>query len=325
MPCIAASSYRPPRWLPGAHAQTIFPVLFRAMDDLPFERKRIPTPDNDFVDLDILTCGLRPPKGVVILSHGLEGNSRRKYIRGMCLAFAEQGWDCVARNFRACGGDMNVLPGMYHSGQTDDLHTAIEYCIEAGYTRIILTGFSMGGNQVLKYLGEEPDRVPSEVKGAAAFSVPCDLTGCARELDRPQNSVYMRYFMKTLRQKVVLKHKKFPDLYPLEGLESMRTFKEFDGRYTAPVHGFASAYDYWAKSSCLPHLPKIRVKTLLVNAKNDPFLSPSCFPVGSAKNNPALALEMPRHGGHVGFVSPLGKNAYWSEMRAVQFFADELQ
>lgn len=323
MPVIADSSYRAPWWLPGAHAQTIFPSLCRNMPALPFTRVRLKTPDGDAILLDTLQAGKRRGRVAVVLSHGLEGDSRRTYMRGMCRVFTALGWDCAARNFRSCGGEMNHAPGMYHSGQTDDLHTAVLFCLEAGYERILLVGFSMGGNQTLKYLGEDPGRVPPQVAGAAVFSVPCHLPGSAAVLDQPSNAVYMRYFLRSLRTKVRLKHARCPELYPLQDLENIRTFAVFDERYTAPVHGFASAMEYWERASCLPHLPFVRVPTLLVNAKNDPFLSSRCYPLAEAAANPALTLEMPEQGGHVGF-TPRNGGAYWSELRAVRFFSSLL-
>lgn len=324
MPCLQTSTYQAPKWLPSGHSQTIFPSLFRRVPQVAFTRGKLTTSDGDFIILDRHTVdGHRDggePKTVVLLSHGLEGNSRRKYMRGMCLAFAAQGWDCLSRNFRACGGQMNLTPGMYHSGQTEDLHTVINHCLDLGYERVLLVGFSMGGNQTLKYLGEDPGRVPPQVAGAVVFSVPCDLPGAAVVLDEPRNAVYMRYFLRTLRQKVRLKHPLFPELYPLDGLDGMRTFAEFDERYTAPVHGFSSALDYWQKAACLPHLHRIQAPTLLVNAGNDPFLSPECYPVAVAEKSARFFLEIPEEGGHVGFSSPLGIKPYWSETRAVEFF-----
>jgi predicted alpha/beta-fold hydrolase len=239
----------------------------------------------------------------------------------MALACVAAGWDVAARNFRACGGEMNLSPGMYHSGQTADLHCVVLHCLTCGYGRILLVGFSMGGNQILKYLGEYPAGVPEEVRGAAVFSVPCDLPGAARALDQPRNALYMRHFLGTLRDKVRLKHSLYPELYPLGGLDRIRTFAEFDQRYTAPAHGFASAEDYWEKAASLPHLAGIRVPTLLVNAANDPFLSPACFPRAVAGKNPFLTLEIPPQGGHVGFTPRTGGREYWSETRAVEFFA----
>lgn len=324
MPYLQSSSYKAPLWLPGGHAQTIFPALFRKVAGLPFRRRRIDTPDGDFFEVDLLNAGGRQAREVVILSHGLEGNSRRKYMRGMCIAFVAQGWDCVSRNFRCCGGSMNLGPGMYHSGQTDDLHSVVEDCLDRGYERIMLLGFSMGGNQVLKYLGEEPDGVPHQIVAAAAFSVPCDLPAAARELDKRTNCIYMGYFLRTLRRKVRLKHALYPKLYPLEGLEAIRTFAVFDERYTAPVHGFASARDYWSKAASLPYLARIRIPVLLVNAENDTFLSASCYPRGLAEKSRNFFLEIPEAGGHVGFASSQGEALYWSEARAVEFFNDIL-
>jgi predicted alpha/beta-fold hydrolase len=268
----------------------------------------------------MLLAGEKRGRSVIILSHGLEGNSGREYIRGMCRMFAAQGWDSVARNFRGCGGEPNLVPGLYHSGQTEDVYATVLYCLESGYERIALVGFSMGGNQVLKYLGESPGMVPPQVVAAMAFSVPCHLPEAARVLDQPGNAVYMRYFLRSLREKVRQKHALYPELYPLEGLEAMRSFAEFDGQYTAPIHGFASARDYWEKAACLPHLPHIAVPSLLINARNDPFLSNDCYPVDIAQQSRFLFLEMPDSGGHVGFTSRLGETAYWSETRAVEFF-----
>ena len=324
MPLLSDSSYAAPSWLPGGHVQTIFPSLLRRLPDLPFERTHIPTPDGDRIVLDMLRAGAKQSRSVVILSHGLEGNSRRKYMRGMCRMFAAEGWDSVARNFRGCGGEPNLTPGLYHSGQTIDLHTVVLHCLLLGYERIALLGFSMGGNQTLKYLGENPGRVPAQVVAAAAFSVPCDLPGAARVLDQPGNVVYMRYFLRSLREKVRQKHALYPELYPLEGLAAMRTFAEFDGQYTAKIHGFASARDYWERAACLPHLPHIAVPSLLVNARNDPFLSEGCYPVDAARQSRFLSLEMPDSGGHVGFTSRLGEAAYWSEIRATEFFRQYL-
>lgn len=286
-------------------------------------RVLLPTPDGDRILLDIALAetGSRN-NAVAILSHGLEGDSRRKYMLGMGQAFLMHGVDVVARNFRCCGGEMNALPGMYHSGQTEDIHAVVHFCLEQGYERIFLLGFSMGGNQVLKYLGEQGEHLPAQVAGAVVFSVPCDLTGCAKTLDLPSNRIYMEYFLHSLRVKIREKNRQYPELYPLQGLNAMKTFAEFDNRYTAPVHGFASAAEYWEKASSLPLLHNITVRVLLVNAKNDPFLSRSCFPVEMAASHKFLFFETPEQGGHVGFV-PRHGSPYWSERRAVQFLLQD--
>ena len=320
MPYLSTSSYKAPFWLPGGHIQTIFPNLFRKEEPVSMQRTRIPTPDGDEICLDTALSASNPARIAVILSHGLEGDSSRHYIAGMCRVFTAMGWDCAARNFRSCGGEMNKTEIMYHSGDTDDLHTVVEHCLGLGYNHLLLVGFSMGGNQVLKYLGEQPFRVPAAVRAAVTFSVPCDLPGAAVQLGKLRNRVYMRYFMKTLREKVRIKHAQFPYLYPLKGLDRITTFAEFDERYTAPIHGFSSAEDYWRRASSLPYLHRIRIPTLLVNARNDPFLSPRCSPVSIAENSPVFFLETPSDGGHVGFTSALGDGSYWSELRAVNFF-----
>lgn len=321
MPVYRASGYRSPFFLRNGHAQTIFPVLFRPRPEVIQRRERLRLPD-DFIDLDLTPAAPPAPRrGVAIISHGLEGHSRRRYVQGMARALAADGWDVVARNLRGCGGEINWQPRMYHSGETGDLHATVQYCLARGYRRIALVGFSIGGNQTLKYLGENPGRVPVAVVGAVAFSVPCDMVGAAAVMERPANRVYVEYFMRSLREKIREKVALFPDLFDLTGLDAIHTFAEFDTRFTAPMHGFTSAMDYWQRSGCLTVLPAVRVPTLLVNARNDPFLSPGCFPEAEAERNPALLLETPSDGGHVGFATLNDDNRYWSEARAVEFLA----
>ncbi len=320
MPCVPVAGYHAPFWLRGGRMQTIAPVLLHRAPAVSLRREIVETPDDDFFEVDF-SHAEGEVRGVAIVSHGLEGHSHRSYMLGMCRALHSIGLDCALRNFRGCGGRMNRRPFLYHSGQTDDLRTLVAYCLALGYKRIVLVGFSMGGNQTLKYLGEDPTRVPAEVRAAAVFSVPVDLTSCAEVLDNPSNSLYMWYFLKTLRLKVREKHRIFPDLYPLAGLEAIRTFAEFDGRYTAPLNGFASAADYWRRASSLPFLAGISVPTLLVNARNDPFLAPPCFPVEAAERSAFLHLERPEEGGHLGFVTtPTGP--LWLEARAAEFLQD---
>ena len=323
------SAYRPPWWLRGGHLQTVLSSLRRV--EPPFARReRLETPDNDFVDVDHFPLDpQRRADRVAVLSHGLEGHSRRPYMLGMVRALHRDGWDAVGRNFRGCSGEMNRQPGLYHAGQTEDLDLVVRWCAALGYVRIALIGFSMGANQVLKYLGEAPERVPSAVCGAVAASVPCDMEGTAEVLSLLSRRPYMAYFLRTLRAKIRLKQARFPELFDLGPLNRIRTFREFDDIYTAPLHGFASASDYWRKSASLPLLERIRVPALLLNAKDDPFLSPGCFPVRAVARNPFLKLETPAWGGHVGFLDPPGPT--WAERRCVGFLgglrppgADEL-
>lgn len=317
---IIASDYAPPLWLCNGHVQTLWPVLFRPSPKVAFRRERLDTPDGDFLDLDVLPASENTERrGVAVLSHGLEGNSRRKYMLGMAAALAGDGWDVVARNLRGCSGEPNRVRKMYHMGETEDLHAVILWCLKRGYERIVLVGFSLGGNQLLKYLGEAPDRVPPQVCGAAAFSVPCDLVGAARVMDRPACALYMEYFLRTLRTKMYEKAERFPDFPPVRDVKNMHTFAAFDDRFTGPLHGFRSARDYWEQSGCLPFLENIRVPALLVNAADDPFLSSTCYPRAAALRNACLNLEIPEHGGHVGFATPGSANMYWSEKQAVRF------
>ena len=318
MPILSAD-YTPPRWLRSGHANTIWPVIFRKVPCIPAQRVRLETPDDDFIDLDIMRA--TPANGkarkAAILSHGLEGCVKRTYMQGMAQAFLDQGWDVVGRHMRGCSGEPSRQPGRYHMGETDDLHQVATYCAEQGWETLMLVGFSMGGSQTLKYLGEDPQRVPRAVKAGAAVSVPCDLSGSAHRLSSPGCVVYMAYFMRSMREKMRVKasmHKDFPSI---DGLDDIRTFDQFDERFTAPLNGFRSAQDYWQRSACLPHLRHIEVPTLVINAEDDPFLSPSCTPYDEARRNERLYLSAPRHGGHVGFVS--NGPRYWTEDKVLEY------
>ena len=302
----------------NGHVQTILPALLRRGPDIAYVRERICTPDNDFLDLDWSVSG---NARLAVVLHGLEGSSTRSYIRGMVRALNDRNWDCLAMNFRGCSGEPNLQPGMYHSGLTEDLDTVLRHALADGkYSSAVLVGFSMGGNQVLKYMGEAPDRVPPEVAAACAVSVPCDLEGAAHVLARPVNIIYMEYFLKTLREKVRRKAEIFPELIDVSDLDSVRSFADFDERFTAPLHGFSGAVDYWQKSSCRRFLSGVDRPALILNAADDPFLSPSCFPVREAQGNGLLTLEVPPTGGHCGFLSIPRDGLGFLERRVVDFF-----
>ena len=310
------SSYRPPRGFGNGHLQTIFPALFRRVPLVTPHRERIPTPDGDFLDLD-WNAENRNPR-LAILSHGLEGDSHNTYIQGLARALLRRGWDVLAWNFRGCSGEPNRHLHSYHSGLTDDLRTVVTHAASS-YDKLVLVGFSLGGNMTLKYLSES-DLHP-KIAGAVAFSVPCDLASSALQLESLGNRLYMRRFLKSLRGKVRLKMRQFPGQIHDTGLDAMRTFREFDGAYTAPLHGFASADEYWALASCRPTLARIRVPVLLVNALDDPFLPPACYPREEAAASQSFFLETPNHGGHVGFISFRADGEYWSERRTAEFLA----
>ncbi len=324
MPLIYDSTYKPPPGFFNGHLQTVFPTVFRKVTDVPYERRRINTPDGDFLCLDWhFTGGDR----LVVLLHGLEGHSRRSYVAGMIRAFGRRGWDGLAVNFRGCGGEPNLLPRLYHSGDTDDLHTVLRHIVKTEtYRQIALVGFSLGGNIVLKYLGERRHPVPDSLVAAVTFSVPCDLASGAVRLGSRENAFYLRRFLRMLREKIRAKKGRFPNrrtdpALTDVGFESIRTFKEFDDRYTAPLHGFKNAEDYWQNASSKPHLSGIGIPTLLVSARNDPFLTHESIPTSAAENSRFLYLETPASGGHVGFIRFGSNGEYWSETRAAEFIS----
>jgi predicted alpha/beta-fold hydrolase len=313
MPVCTACSYQAPPWFPGGHLQTIVPRLLRTDPGVRFQRERLELADGDFLDIDwLLGPGSSGPAAgkAVILSHGLEGDSRRSYMLGMAAGLATAGWDVAARNFRGCGGESNRLLQFYHSGETEDLHAVVQECLARGYTEIALVGFSMGGNQICCYLGRDPGRVPAQVSAAVGISVPCDLACCSAVLARPRSRLYMSYFLRSLRRKMKEKSLRFPGALNLDRLNEIKDFKAFDDRFTAPVFGFRNAEEYWEKASAARFLDGIRVPTLLINAGNDPFMGPGCFPTRAARNR-FLHLLIPREGGHVGFPSPSGRHDAW--------------
>lgn len=312
------SSYRPPWPFRHGHVQTIYTGLFRSVDDVTYERERLDTPDGDFLDVDWSRVGAHR---VAILSHGLEGSTESRYIRGMARALNRNGWDVLAWNCRGCSGEVNRLPRSYHSGATEDLHEVVVAALR-DYGQAVLLGFSLGGNLTLKYVGEREEDLDSRICAAAVFSVPCDLAAGSDQLARPANAVYMRRFMSSLCRKILDKAALLPEGLDTESIHRLRTFHDFDDRYTAPLHGFSSAEDYWRRCSSLHFLDGIRIPTLLVNAEDDPFLPPSCYPVDVARRHPHLFLCTPRYGGHIGFVPENGSASYWSEDRAVSFLED---
>lgn len=318
MPLIETSSYRSPFGLSNGHLQTIYPTVFRRQPIVDYARERIDTPDGDFLDLDWLKTGTT--NRLVILTHGLESSSNSKYICGMAQVFERRGWHALAWNLRGCSGEPNACLTSYHSGSTGDLSTVINHAIRTqSYDTIALVGFSLGGNITLKYLGDIGNAVAPAIKAAVAFSVATDLASSAARLERFENKIYMRRFLTTLTDKVRYKMKQFPGKVAAAKLNRMRTFREFDGTYTAPLNGFENANDYWRRCSCSQVLSNISVPTLLVNAYNDPFLPEACYPSKVAQNHSKLYLETPRSGGHMGFIALNEENEYWSERRAIEF------
>lgn len=314
MPVVSESAYLPPRFLRNRHIATIYPSLFRRVKGVQYERQRLFTPDGDFLDLDYSRTG---SDRIVIILHGLEGNSSRPYVLGMVSIFNEGGFDTVSMNFRGCSGEPNILLRSYHSGETGDLHTLVQHLSAEGhYKSICIVGFSLGGNVTLKYVGEQGEALNPLIKAAVGVSVPCDLKSGAIELEKRVNYMYMQMFIRELGEKLQVKQTKYP--INLDNFNTIRTFRQFDDRYTAPIHGFENAETYWAACSSRQFIPNIRIPVLLLNAQDDPFLGKGCYPYEEAKGHPWFYFEAPQHGGHVGFA---GWNAgrYWSELRAFRF------
>ena len=312
------TKYQPPLLFRSAHLQTIYPTVCRRVPLITAERERIDTPDGDFLDLDWARS--RDSPQLTILTHGLEGHSRAGYVQAMAGALSENGWHVLAWNFRGCSGEPNRALRSYHSGATDELQIVLDHVFKTThYNRIALVGFSLGGNLTLKYLGDQGGQINPRICAGVGLSVPCDLASSAYRLEHWQNRFYMRRFMRSLCAKVRAKAKQFPGELDLSGLDRMRTFAEFDDRYTAPIHGFESASEYWAQSSCLQALNEIQVPTRLLNALDDPFLTPSCFPTRAAETNPNFSLRTPKYGGHLGFVDFNRDKRYWSEQQVLSF------
>ncbi len=317
MPLIQESSYRAPSWLPGGHTQTMWPALFRRVRTVTGNPERLELPDGDFIDLEWAGPGNRR---LAILSHGLEADFRTGYIQGMAAALVCRDWDVLVWNFRGCGNGPNRLLRMYHSGATEDLDAVVRHAMaNHAAEEIALIGFSLGGNLTLKYLGEDAAAVSDRVRRAVAISVPCDLACSSRELSLFSNKIYMERFLIAMRAKIRAKDKMFPGELDLTGLSQVKTFQEFDDRYTAPIHGFRDAADYWERNSCRRFMAGIRVPALLINSCNDPFLGKDCYPVAEAMASDWLYFERPETGGHVGFPTFGSDGEYWSETRAAEF------
>lgn len=330
MPLIALSDYRPPTHLWNGHLQTIIPALFRKVS-ASYTRERIETPDDDFLDLDWSygnrqgfenLTGLRT---LIILSHGLEGDSRRQYLAGMVRHLTSNGLDCLAWHYRSCSGEMNRQARFYHLGETGDLQFVINYALQKGYRHINLMGFSAGGNVTLKYLGEQGAAIHPAIEKAVVFSVPLHLTSASVRLEAWDSQIYNKRFNRTLKRKVFQKAAIMPGVIHTEGLQKVRTLREFDNLFTARLHGFRDAEDYYQQSSALQYLDKIAIPTLIVNAKNDPFLSRECFPEELGRQLAQVWMEFPTQGGHCGFPpAGRGKAVYWSEERALRFLEEQL-
>lgn len=313
---IVQSNYNPSFLFKNGHFSTIYAGIFREIDDFKQKRERIDLPDGDFLDLD-WSFSNSPTRKVIIIIHGLEGNAQRAYISGSAKEFNVNEYDACAINLRTCSGELNRLYRSYHSGATEDLDAVVQHILKSKtYSEIYIKGFSLGGNLTLKYLGEVRD-LPKEIKAGVAVSVPCSLHSSLKELLKPKNLPYAIRFKKHLVEKLKEKQKIFPEKISDTDIKKVITLKDFDDIYTSRAHGFKNALDYYEQCSSLQFLKNIKIPTLILNAENDSFLGPECYPLKEAELNSNLYLEISKHGGHVGFFGP--DNITYAEKRAVSF------
>jgi predicted alpha/beta-fold hydrolase len=308
----------PARGLEGPHAQTVFATLFRTPPHVELRRERWELPDGDFVDVDRMD-GPRDAPLLVVL-HGLEGSSSAHYVRGLLRRAHERGFRGLALNFRSCSGEPNRMVRSYHSGETGDFGELVRRVREEA-SRIVVAGCSLGGNVLVKWLGEQGDAVPRELRAAAAISVPFDLDLCASALDGPgfMQWVYRARFLRTLKRKALEKLRAFPGAYAGERVRAARTIRDFDTAVVAAVFGFGTAERYYAESSSGPFVPRVRLPLYLLSARDDPFIPAAAIP---QVDNPRVTLEVTERGGHLGFVAgSIARPRFHAEERALEFLA----
>jgi uncharacterized protein len=319
MPILPSTYQNPPRYLFNGHLETILPSLFRNVLGVNYSREKIDTPDEDFLTLDWSKVG---GSKLLIISHGLEGDSRRHYAMGLVKLFNQNGIDAMVWNNRTCGGEMNLRPILYHHGASYDLNTVIEHVISTHlYKEIYLAGISMGGAQTLKYLGEKGVDLPKVIQKAAVYSTPCNLPSSAATLKLRRNLFYKNRFLGKLKKKIEAKAVQFPDLIDLALLRKVNDFDAFDTHFTAKLHGFKDANHFYQSVSADNWMSEIAIPTLIINALNDPLLGPECYPVKLAESKSEIILEMPKRGGHTGFMVS-EQEFTWAEYRFLDMFLD---
>ncbi len=313
-----APTYRAPPWLPGAHLQTIWP-LARKGGTPAYRRVRWDTPDGDFIDLDWVDGPANAP--LVVLFHGLEGSSRSHYARSLMRAVAERGWRGVVPHFRGCSGEPNRLARAYHSGDTEEIGWLLRRLRAiACRAPLFAAGVSLGGNALLKWLGERESGFEPLVERAVSVCAPLDLTVSGHALARGFNRIYTQHFLDTLKRKALAKCTQYPHMFDARRIREARTLFEFDDAYTAPAHDFADAADYWRRASSKPWLRAIHRPTLLLQAANDPFVPPAALP-RRAELSPDVRFECPADGGHVGFLGGSWPgNQDWLTQRILHHF-----
>lgn len=315
--------FSPAWYLRNPHVQTLWGKLVRKLPPAPTRLERWDTPDGDFIELHRIAG--RPGSPRLLLLHGLEGTIRSHYAQGLLHEANRRGWGADLLIFRSCGGEMNRARRFYHSGETSDLAFVLDRLVAAEPERdIVAAGVSLGGNVLLKYLGERGDGVPLQLRAAAAVSVPFDLARSSLRIQQGFARLYQWHFMRSLRRKAGSKLEQFPDIASPEVLARARTMYDFDNVITAPLHGFADADDYYRRSSSLGWLHGIRRPTLLLSAADDPFLPSDVFDRvrETAARNDYLTLHLPARGGHAGFIAADGRRLrYFAEKHVCDFLA----
>ncbi len=314
------SGFQPAWWLRNPHLQTLWSSVLRKKPRVPLRRERFELPDGDFLDLD-WTPGTTGP--LVVIFHGLEGSAESNYAKGLLAGIHRRGWRSVLMHFRGCSGELNRRPRSYHSGETGDMSSLFERLQANGNRRFAAVGFSLGGNALLKYMGESG--AGAMPLAAVAVSVPFDLNNAAEKLECGFSRLYQWYLLRRLRAKAVLKYRARQCPMPPREIRHLRTFKQFDDRVTAPLHGFTGASDYYQRCSSRQFLMGIAKPTLILHAADDPFMTPQAIPQ-AAELSTKVKLELSSHGGHVGFVSgyiPLVAS-YWLEQRILDYLEGHL-
>ena len=317
---LVKSTYEPPIIFRNYHISTVYSALIRKVP-LKQERERIDLQDGDFIDLDWSFSG-ESSKKVLVVIHGLEGSAKRPYVTGLAKYFNSNGWDVAAMNLRGCSGELNRHFNSYHAGASGDLQEVVEHILNKDkYKTMAFNGFSLGGNLMLKYLGEGRE-IPKQIKAAVMVSAPCDLHGSLKQLQKKENYIYAKRFLYKLREHLMMRAESFPEKLTKEEIEACDSLLDIDNLYTSRAHDFKDALDYYNKNSSRQFLENIRIPTLIINAQNDGFLSPDCYPVEIAEKSDYLFLERPAYGGHVGFIQ--NKPVTYNEERALDFFDSHL-
>jgi uncharacterized protein len=324
---VATPPYSPAWWLRGPHLQTLWGKFFRRVNEVPSRRIRWDTPDGDFLDLRRVDAPDGRPR--MLLLHGLEGGEHSHYVSGVLADAHRRGWGADLMVFRSCGTEINRAPRFYHSGETGDLSFVLDrLLVEFPGSPFFLAGVSLGGNVLLKFLGEHGTAVSPRVLAAAGVSVPFDLGRSSRRIGHGFSRVYEAHFLRSLHRKAARKHAAFPEQLPAAAGRRARTLYQFDDEVTAPLHGFIDASDYYTQSSAIRWLPGITVSTLLLSARDDPFLPGDVLDEVReiARHNPALHVEFVDRGGHVGFIEGRvpWRPAYYLDRRLGEFFAQHV-